>query len=264
MEVGVGDDDKWTALHWAASSGHEMTVRTLIKLGADVNKEADFKAGDDKREMPLRLKSLNKFLAREGDIKLRCTPLWLASENDHPEVFQHLARVGANRNFITLEGHSGKICAVAFSPDGRLIASSSVNSTVELWDTTTGLQAWLKGHSSAVYDVAFSPDGKLVASASSDRTVALWDTATATMQATLKDHSGEVLGVTFSPDGKLVESASDDGTVVLWDTATATVQATLKGHSGRVWSVAFSPDGKLVALASYDSTVKLRLVGPGG
>ena len=254
-EVGAGDDDRWTALHWAARNGHETTVRTLTKLGADVNKEADFKADDSKREMPLCLKSPNKFLTQEGGVKLRFTPLWLATENDHPEVFQHLVEAGANREVITLEGCSGGICAVAFSPDGRLIASGSAGSTVELWDTAMGLKAELKGHSGPVCGVAFSPDGKLVASASNDMTVLLWDAATATVQATLRGHSGWVLGITFSPDSKLVASASRDRTVVLWDTATATVQATLKGHSDLVWSVAFSPDGKLVASASDDGTV---------
>ena len=78
----------------------------------------------------------------------------------------------------SLEGHTGDVYSVAWSPNGKTLASGSGDRTVKLWDVATGkLLASLRGHTGAVYTVAWSPDGKTLASGSDDRTVKLWDAA---------------------------------------------------------------------------------------
>jgi WD40 repeat protein len=120
----------------------------------------------------------------------------------------------------TLAGHSGWVHAVAFSPDGKRIASGSTDQTIKLWDATTGnLQKTLAGRSSWVDAVAFSPDGKRIASGSYDNTIKLWDATTGDLQKTLAGHSDTVNTLAFSPDGKQIASGSYDQTIKLWDVA---------------------------------------------
>ena len=159
------------------------------------------------------------------------------------------------------------VYSVAFSPDGKTLASGNWDGTVQLWEVSTGqVKATLEGDMNFVLSVAFSPDGKTLASgggSESDSTVQLWDVSSGQLKATLKGDMNAVESVAFSSDSATLASASMDGTVRLWEVSTGQVKAILKGHMNYfVYSVAFSPDGKTLASGS-DSTVQLWDVSSG-
>jgi eukaryotic-like serine/threonine-protein kinase len=149
------------------------------------------------------------------------------------------------------------VVSVAFSPDGKILATGGQICEISLWDAATGKQklTFDQGESgfSAVLSLRFSPDGKTLATGSSHGTVRLRDVATGQLLASLKGHSQGVVCIAFSPDGKTVATACDG--VNFWDSATGQERLTLK--TGAVTCVAFAPDGKTLATASGDGTVNL-------
>jgi WD40 repeat protein len=142
--------------------------------------------------------------------------------------------------------------SVAFSPDGRTVATGGGNHTLKLWSTTAAARATLKGPETTtlngIWAMAFSPDGKLLAG-SWDGTVQLWDTADPTSRRALSDVDPIVYDVAFSPDGTTLAAASWDGNVRLWDVASGRKLAVLSTGADRANAVAFSPDGRTLATA---------------
>ncbi|MBE0544782.1 MAG: serine/threonine protein kinase [Verrucomicrobia bacterium] len=168
-------------------------------------------------------------------------------------------------------GHNLNLGCLAFSPDGRTLASGSGGlfapnqpGELKLWDVESRILITnLAGHSLCLNDLAFSHDGKFLATAGADKTILVWDLATKEIAARLEGHTDEVLKLAFSPNRHLLATASRDHTAKLWEVPSGRCIKTLQGHTLKLWTLAFSDDGTMLATGSADTTAIVWNVASG-
>jgi WD40 repeat protein/transcriptional regulator with XRE-family HTH domain len=171
------------------------------------------------------------------------------------DIWLYHARTGVPLQ--TLQGHTDGTWAIAFSPDGLLLASGSDDQTLRLWNTTTGQCLRTLPHAGRVRSVAFSPDGSLLASGCDDSVVRLWDTKTGECRNTLQGHTDRVWSVIFHPNGGILASGSTDKTIRLWDVTGGQQVRVLEGHTDWVRALAFAHHGRILASAGDDQVIRL-------
>ena len=150
----------------------------------------------------------------------------------------------------TLRGHTSEAWGVAFSSDGKRLATCSEDGTARWWDIRTG-QTLLTfaGHAGQVWGLALSRDDRRLATAGGDGNTRVWDTGTGREIRCLNTHKDAVRAVAFSPDGRRMATCGEDGCVRIWNTATDDSPISLEPDAGPVWNIDFSPDGSRLATA---------------
>ncbi|MFF5439013.1 caspase family protein [Streptomyces achromogenes] len=167
-------------------------------------------------------------------------------------------RVSLARSYV---GQTAFLSAVAYAPDGRLIAGGSEDGSIYLWNADTAKRVRiLSGHSDRITSLAFDPGSSTLASASDDKTVRLWDLSSGESRHTLS-HPGQVYSVAFSPDGGMLVSGGQGDAVRLWSVSDGSARETFDDQKEDVLAVAFSPDGETVLSGSYDRSAAEYDVG---
>jgi WD40 repeat protein len=248
----LDDPDDLVCLEIATALDRGIRVIPILIDGA---------AMPHRQELPDRLAGL----ARRNAFSLRHESFSSDFDRLLPEIERFLSapavteptweRFQALRN---KEDVNGDVNGVAFSPDGRLLATACDDETARIWKVRSGEEHGRVTHDGFVRGVAFSPDGGLLATASFDLTARVWKVP-GWQEAARFTHQQTVTAVAFDPDGRLLATASLDLTARVWEVASGQERARLP-HKQTVTAVAFSPDGNMLATASDDYACVWELV----
>jgi uncharacterized protein YcbK (DUF882 family) len=241
---------------------HASATRDLVFTGDGKLVSGGADGGVHLWEIPSgrRLQTLRS--GRTGVRRLAVAKGLVAVAAEQPEIeVLDLSRPGAAVR--RLAGHGGWVRAVAWSPDGELLASGGHDEVIRLWsfgnapgEAGTAVKT-LRGHRLWISALAFSPDGKRLASAGFDKRIRLWDLESGRSVLRLWGHVRRAVDLAFDATGTRLASASLDRTALIWSTTRGRVETRLEGHRYQVTSVVLHPREKLVVTTSTDGTLRL-------
>ena len=214
-------------------------------------------------EEPLEIDETKTF-----EVILKCASQWPSANIGRfrlsvTDAIPELPAEGPGQAFVPrqlhrLDGHKQWVLSVAFSTDGKQLASSGADEKVRFWDHLVGKEtSSIDAHTDDIRAIVFSPDREMFATAAHDRAIKLWNAADHSLIKTLTGHSHNVTSLAFAPDGKRLVSGSDDNTARLWDIAAGTQIGEPAKHPAAVSAVAFSHDYQMIATGGKDNAIRL-------
>jgi len=251
-------------------AGPPLAATVFSSSGTIPSSIPDSSPPPERRQQKTGLSTRRAFvIAVAGLATLGGGSAWLFWKRLHPDAPVPFPGVNTNVNtpvstpslgpsVLVYRAHQARVNGVAWSPDGKYIASAGDDKLVLVCDSTSGQTVLTyKGHADVVNGVAWSQDGQFIASASADKTVQVWEALTGKLVTTYQGHSAAVNSVSWSSDGRIIASGSDDQTVQAWLVTSKAILLNYQEHTNAVVSVAWSPDNKKIASGSWDTTVQV-------